>query len=84
MRLDVEHLLEGVTDDWWKYLDEDFIITCCKAPPEWISLMRRIEFIAEYVRAATQGYVPMEEEEDSEEEEEETEDETESKEDDSD
>ena len=33
-----------------------------KAPPKWISMMRRITVVVDYVGVAIQGDVPMEEE----------------------
>ena len=62
LRLDVDKLLEGVTDDGWKFLDDDLIAACYRDPPEWISLVRRIAIVAEYARATSQGDVSMEEE----------------------
>ena len=53
LHLDIECLLDGVTDDSWKYLDDDLITTCYHAPLEWIPLMRRIGVTTEYVRATT-------------------------------
>ena len=56
----MERLLEGVTDDGWQYLDDDLIIACYHAPPQWIPLMKRIVVATEYVRAATQGDISTE------------------------
>ena len=64
---DIERLLDGVTDDGWKYMDDNLIVACYHAPPEWIPLMKRIAVSAEYVRATTQGDVSIEEEDSSEE-----------------
>ena len=80
--LDVERLLEGVTNDGWYYLNDNLIVAYYRAPLEWISLMKRIAVVVEYGRAAKWGDVSMEEEI-SEEEEEDTKEEIESKEDDS-
>ena len=60
--LDMERLSEGVTDNEWQYIDDYLIIAFYKAPPKWISMMRRIAVAAEYVTTATQGDVLMEEE----------------------
>ena len=49
LQLDMERLLEGVTDDGWQYLSDDLISACYRDPPEWISLMRRIMVVTEYV-----------------------------------
>ena len=65
LRLDVERLLEGVTDNGWKHLNNDLIVACYHAPVEWIPLMRRIAVATEYVRAVAQGDVLVEEEEDT-------------------
>ena len=70
--LDIECLLEGVTNDGWWYLDDDMIIAYYRAHLEWIFLMRRIVIVVEYVSAVTQGDVQMDkhisnEEEDSDE-----------------
>ena len=54
--------MDGVTDDGWKYLDDDMIIACYKSLSEWISQMRRMAVAAEYIRATTQGDMSMEEE----------------------
>ena len=62
LQLDIERLLEGVTDDGWQYLYNDLIAMCYRAPMEWISVMRRIVVSLEYVRAETHGDVSMEEE----------------------
>ena len=56
------------TNDGWNYLDDDLITAFYRAPLEWISLMRRIAVVAEYVREETQGEVSMEEERSDEEE----------------
>ena len=52
LQLDIERLLEELTDDGWKYLEDDLIATCYRGRPEWISHMRRITVAAEYVRVA--------------------------------
>ena len=43
-------------------MDDDLIIECYQAPPEWITLMRMIAMVVEHVRAMTHRDVPMEEE----------------------
>ena len=52
-------------------MDSDLIASFYHMPPEWIPMMKRIVFAVEYVRAATWGDVPMDDEDASEEEEEE-------------
>ena len=59
--LDMEQLLEGVTDDGLRHLDDDLIVMCYKASPEWISRMRRIMVVAKYVIVERHGDVSMEE-----------------------
>ena len=55
----MEHLLEGVIDDGWKYLDQDLIASCYHAPHEWVPLTRRILVAAEYVQPVALGDVSM-------------------------
>ena len=45
--------MKGVTNDGWKYIDDDLIVACDIYHLEWISLMRRITFVVEYVIAVT-------------------------------
>ena len=47
---DMERFLEGVTDDGWQHLDNDLIFACYRSPPEWISLVRRIMVVVEYIK----------------------------------
>ena len=70
LRKHVELLLEGVIDDGCQYLDDELITACYHAPPEWIPLMKRIDVVAEYVRAPVQGDVVMDDDYDTSEEEE--------------
>ena len=58
----MDQLLKEITDNEWKYLDDDMIIICYRSPPKWIYLMRRITIPTEYVRTMMQFDVLMEEE----------------------
>ena len=63
----MEKLDEGIYDDGWQHLDNEFIVTIHSVPPEWTSVMRRMVVACDDFLRVVQRDLPAEDDESSEE-----------------